>query len=114
MAGPEPPPCNNVSRVSILKSPLSRPRPWQLTQRASRMGLISLLKSTACGAAGGKAFICSGVNAAETVLRPAHSQTKIHRDILLTINLKDNSAVAKSAITRWHKRKRAGRQRLEQ
>src|SRR3989442_3396806 len=78
-AGPDSPPLSNVSRLSMLKSPLVRPRPWHLIQLASKIGLISLAKSILWFAGGGNVFACSGVILARVA--PSLNQRKATADI---------------------------------
>src|SRR5215813_10881142 len=63
MTGPESPPLRSVSRVSIRRPPLSLPRPWHLMQLASKIGLISFVKSIRWLAGGGSCATWSGVMA---------------------------------------------------
>src|SRR5437867_5739426 len=61
MAGPDSPPLSNVSRLSMLRAPFVRPRPWHLMQLASMIGFISFAKSILWFAGGGRIFAWSGV-----------------------------------------------------
>src|SRR5438105_14217733 len=71
MAGPDSPPLISVSLLSMLRSPLVRPRPWHLMQLASKMGLISFTKSTLRLAGGGQDFVCFGAILACATAQPA-------------------------------------------
>src|SRR2546428_12014704 len=59
MAGPDSPPLSNVSRLSLLRAPFVRPRPWHSTQLASKIGFISFAKSLLWFAGGGRLFAWS-------------------------------------------------------
>src|SRR6266487_3044242 len=78
-AGPDSPPLSNVSRLSMLRSPFVRPRPWHLMQLASKIGFISFAKSILWFAGGGKVLAWSGVILANVT--PALNQRKATANI---------------------------------